>query len=66
MSALKQNVYCVKESHVGYSNLYDMTNSIIESPEVGVRLPEWQVTLHICKHVSHVSSLHYFHRTEGI
>ena len=27
-----------------YSNLLDMTNSIIEISEVGVQLSEWQVT----------------------
>ena len=29
-----------------YSNLHDMTNTIVEFAEVGVQLSEWWVTLH--------------------
>ena len=32
---------------VGYSNIHEMTNSIIEIPEVRVQQQEWRVTLHL-------------------
>ena len=44
MLGLKENVCCVKESYVrvafSYSNLHDVTNSIIEIPKVRVQVPE--------------------------
>ena len=32
---------------LSYYNLCDMTDSIVEIPEVGMQLPEWRLTLHL-------------------
>ena len=52
--------------HNLHSNLHDITNSMIEIPEVGVQLSEWRVALYMYTYVTG-KRLHAlpFHPTRG-